>query len=100
MKLLVEGLACRPERVAQLWLPSLPKKFKEVVSRLQKRPETKSMVSRVVMAEADLEQEKCFALASKVAAMYKVRDSEVGFSKRFPGFLRRSRRCGGCSSRL
>jgi len=72
VKLLVEGLACRPQRVAQLWLPNLPKKFKEVVSRLQKRQETKSLVSGVVMAEANLEEEKCFALAGKVAAMYKV----------------------------
>ena len=72
VKLLVEGLACRPQRVAQLWLPNLPKKFKEFVSRLQKRQETKSLVSGVVMAEANLEEEKCFALAGKVAAMYKV----------------------------
>ena len=70
VKLLVEGLACRPQRVAQLWLPNLPKKFKEVVSRLQKRQETKSLVSGVVMAVANLEEEKCFALAVKVAAMY------------------------------
>ena len=72
MKLLVEGLACRPQRVAQLWLPNLPKKFKEVVSRLQKREETKSLVGGVVMAEDSLQQEECFALASKVATMYKV----------------------------
>ena len=72
MKLLVEGLACRPQRVSQLWLPNLPKKFKEVVSRLQKREETKSLVGGVVMAEDSLQQEECFALASKVAAMYKV----------------------------
>ena len=76
MKLLVEGLACRPQRVAQLWLPNLPKKFKEVVSRLQKRQETKRLVSGVVMAEASLEQEECFALVTKVTNMYKVRGSE------------------------
>ena len=73
---MVEGLACRPQRVAQLWLPNLPKKFKEVVSRLQKRQETKRLVSGVVMAEASLEQEECFALVAKVTNMYKVRGSE------------------------
>ena len=86
VKLLVEGLACRPQRVAQLWLPNLPKKFKEVVSRLQKMQETKSMVGGVLMAEASLDQEKCFALASKVAAMYKVR---LDTSRQFLKFVSR-----------
>ena len=95
MKLLVEGLACRPQRVAQLWLPNLPKKFKEVVSRLQKRQETKSLVRGVVMAEASLEQEECFALVTKVTNMYKVGVVNVSTSKMFSGFLRRSCRCGG-----
>ena len=44
------------------------------MSRLQKRKETKSLVGGVVMAEAGLEQDECFVLASKVANMYKVRD--------------------------
>jgi len=72
VKLLVEGLTCRVQRVAQLWLPNLPKKFKELMSRLQKRQETKGLVGGVVMAEASLKQEECFALARKVANMYKV----------------------------
>ena len=42
------------------------------MSRLQKRQETKGLVGGVVMAEASLKQEECFALARKVANMYKV----------------------------
>ena len=94
VKLLVEGLTCRAQRVAQLWLPNLPKKFKELMSRLQKRQETKGLVGGVVMAEASLEQEECFALASKVASMYKVRGILVilktHIKNMFAGFLRRS----------
>jgi len=72
VKLLVEGLVGRPQRVGQIWLPNLPKKFKEVVSRLQKTQETKMLVARVVMVDENLEHQECFALADKVAAMYKV----------------------------
>ena len=70
----MEGLVCRPQRVGQIWLPNLPKKFKEVVSRLQKTQETKQLVAGVVMVDDNLEHKECFALADKVAAMYKVED--------------------------
>ena len=71
---MVEGLVCRPQRVGQIWLPNLPKKFKEVVSRLQKTQETKKLVAGVVMVDDNLEHKECLALADKVAAMYKVGD--------------------------
>ena len=84
---MVEGLVCRPQRVGQIWLPNLPKKFKEVVSRLQKTQETKKLVAGVVMVDDNLEHKECFALADKVAAMYKVRDiiEEVEVFNLFPG---------------
>ena len=83
----MEGLVCRPQRVGQIWLPNLPKKFKEVVSRLQKTQETKMLVARVVMVDENLEHQECFALADKVAAMYKVRDiiEEVEVFNLLPG---------------
>ena len=83
----MEGLVCRPQRVGQIWLPNLPKKFKEVVSRLQKTQETKKLVAGVVMVDDNLEQKECFALADKVAAMYKVRDiiEEVEVFNLLPG---------------
>ena len=84
---MVEGLVCRPQRVGQIWLPNLPKKFKEVVSRLQKTQETKKLVAGVVMVDDNLEHKECFALADKVAAMYKVGDiiEEVEVFNLFPG---------------
>ena len=84
---MVEGLVCRPQRVGQIWLPNLPKKFKEVVSRLQKTQETKKLVAGVVMVDDNLEHKECFALADKVAAMYKVRDiiEEVEVFNLLPG---------------
>ena len=84
----MEGLVCRPQRVGQIWLPNLPKKFKEVVSRLQKTQETKKLVAGGVMVDDNLEHQECFALADKVAAMYKVGDiiEEVEvFNFIFPG---------------
>ena len=55
----MEGLVCRPQRVGQIWLPNLPKKFKEVVSRLQKTQETKKLVAGVVMVDDNLEHQEC-----------------------------------------
>ena len=83
----MEGLVCRPQRVGQIWLPNLPKKFKEVVSRLQKTQETKRLVAGVVMVDENLEHQDCFALADKVAAMYKVGDviDEVEVFNLLPG---------------
>ena len=85
----MEGLVCRPQRVGQIWLPNLPKKFKEVVSRLQKTQETKKLVAGVVMVDDNLEHKECFALADKVAAMYKVGDiiEEFEVFNLFPGFF-------------
>ena len=83
----MEGLVGRPQRVGQIWLPNLPKKFKEVVSRLQKTQETKKLVAGVVMVDDNLEHQDCFALADKVAAMYKVGDviDEVEVFNLLPG---------------
>ena len=57
------------------------------MSRLQKTQETKKLVARVVMVDDNLEHQECFALADKVAAMYKVGDiiEEVEVFNLLPG---------------
>ena len=96
--MLVDSVACRPERVAQVWLPDTQqKKFKELVSRLHeivvvhpaplwtvllwlsvqvsrldKRVETRHLVQQCLLLEPGLEEEQALLLAGRLATMYQV----------------------------
>jgi len=72
VKVVVEALTTRPDTVGQLWIPNLQKKFKEFVSRFEKRLETKGLVSRTLMLSPDVELEECFTLGKRLATMYEV----------------------------
>lgn len=87
VKVLVDSVACRPERVAQVWLPDTQqKKFKELVSRLDKRVETRHLVQQCLLLEPGLEEEQALHLAGRLATMYQVFSGLGSLVKAHPVF--------------